>query len=186
MKFKFVEGVKKSNSHPAIKIALRKWLEQQFDIDSILDIYGGYGLMHEKVWSKYRYRTTEGEAIAWLKKNDIVENCFDIDPYASPYEALEVIADKTSKNKIGIVCTDGILRRGCMMRTEIPDFLCNKCNWPKRNLSLMAAIYHQYPRFLRHAISCICKNWDIEKLAVKYGMGTWKQATVYFAGILKK
>jgi len=186
MKFKIKNSGKKDNSHPSIKIALRKWLEQQLDIESVLDVYGGYGLMYKKVWNKYQYRASEKDSISWLNNNEIIENCFDIDPYASPYEALEIICNKTDKNEIGVVCTDGMLRRVCMMRTSIPDFLCDKCGWDKRDFSLMAGIYHQYPSFLRHVLSCICNDYSIDKLAIQYGIGTWKQATVYWACVLRR
>jgi len=85
-----------------------------------------------------------------------------------------------------MACTDGTLRRVAMMRTAIPEFIRNKCDWPERSLTLMAAIYHRYPSYLRHVLNCIVPQWSVDRLVVKYGCGTWKQATVYFAVILNK
>jgi hypothetical protein len=53
-------------------------------------------------------------------------------------------------------------------------------------MKLMDVIYNKYPAFLRHVIKLIVPNYEIERLAVKYGEGTWKQATAYFGVILKR
>jgi len=180
---------KHDNSHPLEKIALREWVLTHISQAHILDIYGGNGLMFEKVWKSKgeSYSSTDGDAIQWLQSRaELTENVFDIDPYASPYEALEIIGQKVALDRIGVVCTDGTLRRVAMMRTKIPKFLQDQCGWPERSLTLMAGIYHQYPRYLRHVLSCVASQWKIERLAIQYGKGTWKQATVYFAAILTK
>ena len=180
---------KHDNSHPREKIALREWVLTHVHNAHVLDVYGGNGLMFEWVWkSKSKsYRTSDGDALTWLQSQQkFTENVFDIDPYASPYEALEIIGNKSTAERIGIVCTDGTLRRVAMMRTRLPEFFRNRCGWPERSLTLMAGIYHQYPRYLRHVLACVLPLWDVEHLAVQYGKGTWKQATVYFAAILTK
>ena len=177
------------NSHPREKIALREWILEYIPKAHVLDVYGGNGLMFENVWVKKAesYRATEGDAVQWLStQQGIPENVFDVDPYASPYEALEIIGQKATTERIGVVCTDGTLRRVAMMRTGIPEFFQKRCGWPKRDLSLMAAIYHQYPAYLRHVLACVVPGRSIERLAVQYGKGTWKQATCYFAAVLMK
>lgn len=179
----------KNNSHPREKIALRQWILKYIPLASVLDIYGGNGLMFEKVWKlkSESYSSTDGDALQWLQsQTELTENVFDVDPYASPYEALEIIGRKATTDRVGIVCTDGTLRRAGMMRTKIPKFLQDRCGWPKRSLTLMAGIYHQYPSYLRHVLVCIMPQWEIERLAIQYGKGTWKQATVYFAAVLTK
>ncbi len=180
---------KHDNSHPLEKIALREWILTHIIQAHVLDVYGGNGLMFEKVWKikAVSYRTAEGDALQWLQsKNQFTENVFDVDPYASPYEALDIIGQKATAGRAGIVCTDGTLRRVAMMRTHIPEFFRERCGWPERSLTLMAGIYHQYPRYLRHVLACVLPQWEIERLAIKYGRGTWKQATVYFAAVLTK
>ena len=180
---------KHDNSHPREKIALREWVLTYIDQASVLDVYGGNGLMFERVWKvkAKQYRSPRGDALQWLsEQNELAENIFDIDPYASPYEALEIVGMKSTAARIGAVCTDGCLRRVAMMRTNIPEFFQKRCGWAKRDLSLMAGIYHQYPAYLRHVLACLAPQWEIERLAVQYGKGTWKQATVYFAAILTK
>jgi len=180
---------KHDNSHPLEKIALREWLLTYIAPAFVLDIYGGGGLMFKSVWKlkAKNYRATEGDALQWLQsQNKFTENCFDVDPYASPYEALEIIGKKATAAQIGIVCTDGTLRRVAMMRTRIPEFFRARCGWPERSLTLMAGIYHQYPRYLRHVLACVLPQYQVERLAIQYGKGTWKQATVYFAAILTK
>jgi hypothetical protein len=180
---------KHDNSHPREKIALREWVLTHVSPAHVLDVYGGNGLMFERVWKlkTESYRSADGDALEWLQsQNEFTENVFDVDPYASPYEALEIIGQKSTTERIGIVCTDGTLRRVAMMRTHIPEFLRQRCGWPERSLTLMAGIYHQYPRYLRHALTCIVPQREIERLAIQYGKGTWKQATVYFAAVLTK
>ncbi len=180
---------KHDNSHPQEKIALREWLLTHISAATVLDVYGGNGLMFERVWKSKaeNYRAAGGDAIQWLQsQNEFNENIFDIDPYASPYEALEIVGQKATLERIGIACTDGALRRVAMMRTRIPEFLRGRCRWPERSLTLMAGIYHQYPKYLRHVLACVCPRWEIERLAIQYGKGTWKQATVYFAAVLVK
>jgi tRNA G26 N,N-dimethylase Trm1 len=187
-KFK-INSEKKDNSHPKIKIALRKKISEFFEKINILDVYGGYGLMYDKVWKNIasEYNIVEGDSIEWLKnQRNFTANIYDVDPYASPFEAIELICEKTNNEKISIICTDGYLRRCAMMRTKFNKFTQMKTGWEERNLSLMAAIYHQYPKFLRYFLSKITKDFTIEKLYIKYGIGTWKQANVYFAVILKK
>jgi len=180
---------KHDNSHPLEKIALREWMLTHISPAYVLDVYGGNGLMFERAWQSKTesYHTAEGDALAWLQsQSEFTENVFDVDPYASPYEALEIIGRKSVAERIGAVCTDGTLRRVAMMRTHIPQFFRERCGWPERSLTLMAGIYHQYPRYLRHVLACILPQWEIERLAIQYGKGTWKQATVYFAAVLTK
>jgi hypothetical protein len=180
---------KHDNSHPAEKIALREWILTHISPAHVLDVYGGNGLMFERAWKSKAesYSSSDGDALEWLKSNkEFTENVFDVDPYASPYEALEIIGQKATTERIGIVCTDGTLRRVSMMRTRIPEFFRERCGWPERSLTLMAGIYHQYPRYLRHVLACVLPQWQVERLAVQYGKGTWKQATVYFSAILMK
>jgi hypothetical protein len=180
---------KHDNSHPLEKIALREWVLKYISPAHVLDVYGGNGLMFDKVWKTKAesYRTADGDSLQWLQsKKYFIENVFDIDPYASPYEALEIIAQKLRVERAGIICTDGTLRRVAMMRTHIPKFFQDRCQWPERSLTLMAGIYHQYPRYLRHVLACVAPQWEIERLAIQYGKGTWKQATVYFAAVLTK
>ena len=184
-----LEFQKRDNSHPLEKIALREWVLTHISPAHVLDVYGGNGLMFERAWKSKAesYSSSDGDALEWLKSNkEFTENVFDIDPYASPYEALEIIGQKATTERIGIVCTDGTLRRVSMMRTRIPKFFRDRCGWPERSLTLMAGIYHQYPRYLRHVLACVLPRWEVERLAVQYGKGTWKQATVYFAAILTK
>lgn len=180
---------KKDNSHPKVKVALREWLILNCGRESILDVYGANGLMYESVWKDKvkQYIASSGESISFLNgQGSFDQQLFDIDPYASPYEAIKVICSKSTKNKIGIVCTDGCLRRVCMMRTGIPEFIQAQTGWPKKDLSLMAAIYHRYPEYLRYLLKCVIGDYRIDKLVIKYGQGTWKQATVYFAACLSR
>ena len=117
---------KHDNSHPLEKAALREWVLTHISPARVLDVYGGNGLMFERVWKSKteNYRTADGDALEWLNtQKEFTENIFDIDPYASPYEALEIISQKATTMRIGIVCTDGTLRRVAMMRTRIPKFL---------------------------------------------------------------
>ncbi len=187
MKFK-IQSTQKDNSHPAIKIALRKWLLKFFKNPSILDVYGGGGLMFKRVWNgaTSKYQKTSGDPILWLEsQKTLSHDIYDVDPYASPYEALFIIGQKSTKRKIGVVCTDGSLRRCALMRTKIPEFLQEKCKWPQRDLNLLAAIYYQYPSYLRFVLKTTTEM-EIKNLAIKYGIGTWKQATCYYAAILER
>lgn len=116
---------KHNNSHPLEKIALREWVLKYITAAHVLDVYGGNGLMYERVWKlkAESYLTAEGDSLQWLADQiKFTNNVFDVDPYSSPYEALEIIGNKTVTAQIGIVCTDGTLRRVAMMRTRIPEF----------------------------------------------------------------
>jgi len=181
--------IHKDNTHPGIKTALRRWILKEFSAPSVLDIYGGYGLMWQLVWSKHAndYTASTGEALSWLgAQNALQYNVFDIDPYSSPYEALQIVAEKATGDRIGIVCTDGCLRRQAHMRGRLPKILQQCCNWDWHDKALMTAIYYQYPRFLRFALVRVMKGWEIEALVVKYGKGFGKSSTVYFAAIMKR
>jgi hypothetical protein len=180
---------KQNNSHLGIKIAIREWVLKHVTPTGIIDVYGGHGVMFNRVWRLCAapYRTSCGDAVEWLSnQRRFAENVFDVDPYASPYEAMEAIGRRAESGRIGVACTDGTLRRVAMMRTKIPRFIQDRCGWVERDLQLMAGIYHQYPKFLRHVIGCVMPCWSVERLVVQYGIGTWRQATVYFAAILAK
>lgn len=188
-KFKIKSTDKKDNSHPYIKIKLREKMIEYEENIVCLDVYGGFGLMYQKIWSRenIEYNSTVGDSLTWLNENNLDKyNVFDIDPYSSPFEAIEIICTKTTQNNIIIICTDGYLRRMGLMRMKLNKFICNKTGWADRDLTLLAAIYHQYPSFLRFLLSKIIKDFTIDKLYIKYGEGTWKQATVYFAIKLKR
>jgi hypothetical protein len=177
------------NSHPVIKIALRQWIAEKFELPIVLDVYGGYGMMYESVWKVLakEYLTSEGEAINWLdSQKRLGADIFDVDPYSSPYEALEMIGNKAIKKHIGIVCTDGCLRRQAHMRGHLTKFLEQKCGWDSSNKGLMAAIYYQYPSFLRFVLQKIMPEWKASSLAIKYGIGFGRQSTVYFACLMEK
>jgi hypothetical protein len=183
-----IKSVKKNNSHPAIKLAIRQFIIDRIKPQSILDIYGGNGLMFNKIWRKQNvpYRTAGGDAIKWLNEFEIYDNIIDIDPYGSPFEALEILLNKHTMERIGVVCTDGYLRRACMMKTKFTDIF-RRLGFPERNSNLMSAIYYHYPQHLRNIIMKLGNNkWVIDSLVVKYGTGTWKQATCYFGCILKR
>lgn len=176
----------KDNSHPAIKIALRKWLISELKPKSVIDVYGGHGMMFERLWKDFEYSCSEGDSIEWLNKQTILDfDLFDIDPYSTPYEALEIVCNKTNKNIIGVVCTDGMLKRQAGMRGNFTKFIQKKCNWPAKDNTLMAGVYHQYPKFLRYVIKCVCPDFNIEKLAIKTGLKQ-SQATVYWAALFTR
>lgn len=178
--------VHKDNSHPLIKISLRKWIIDKACPINVLDVYGGHGMMYKRVWKNFEYETSNGDAVEYLNKKVYLDfDCYDIDPYSSPYEALEIICKKSKKTKIGVVCTDGMLRRQAGMRGNFTKFIQKKCGWPAKDNTLMAGVYHRYPEFLRHVISCVCADFEIENLAIKYGLKQ-SQATVYWAAVLKK
>jgi len=175
------------NSFPAMKLALRRWIVEKFENPTVLDIYGGYGKMYQQLWYKYSYTATKGDALQWLSAQESLNfDIYDVDPYSSPYEALQIVAEKATGDRIGIVCTDGCLRRQAHMRGRLPKILQQCCNWDWHDKALMAAIYYQYPRFLRFALVRVMKGWEIEALAVKYGKGFGKSSTVYFAAIMKR
>lgn len=187
-KFKITTS-RNDNSNPVKKIGLRKTVAELFTERHVLDIYGGNGVMYRTVWCNVSdsYAVAGNDAISWLKlKSDLHQNIYDIDPYASPFEAIEIICEKSIPDRIAITCTDGYLRRCAMMRTHFNKYIQHKTGWPDRDLTLMAAIYHQYPSFLRYLLSRIIHDYEINKLFVKYGSGTWNQATVYFAAILSR
>jgi len=176
--------IHKNNSNPEIKIALRKWLIGNIDICSVLDVYGGHGLMYDRVWKTFEYSFTKNDSLKWLgMQKGLIHDCFDIDPYSSPFEAMEIVCKKAIKGRIGIVCTDGFLRRQAGMRGNFTKFIQEKCNWPAKDNDLMARVFHQYPSYLRHVINRICGDYEIEKLAIKYGPKL-QHSTVYFAAIL--
>lgn len=59
---------KHNNSHPRTKIALREWVLKQVSRIHVLEVYGGGGLMYDKVWGKSveNYSHSEGDALEWL------------------------------------------------------------------------------------------------------------------------
>lgn len=180
----------KDNSHPLTKIALRKWIINKIGVKNlkILDVYGGYGVMYNTLYSKISisYEATKGDALDWLRNRIALDHTiFDVDPYSSPYEALIEISKRYQSNRLGICCTDGCLRRQCHMRGNIPTTLQALCGWPGRDHTLMASIYYNYPAYLRGILHKIFPLMQIESLVVKYGIGFGKASTVYFAAILK-
>ena len=186
-RFKIVPKPPSENSHPGIKISLRKWLAGYFDRRSVLDVYGGHGWMYRAVWKDIasEYCAANGDALGFLSSCDVLDfDIFDVDPFASPFEALHLIGSRAKKERIGIVCTDGSLRRQGLMRGKLSPFLQESCGFPARDKKLLAAIYWQYPKFLRFILEKLMDHHRIANLAIKYGEGTWRQGTVYFAAVL--
>jgi len=173
------------NSFPVMKVALRVWIAEKFENPSVLDVYGGYGQMYRQVWQKYaaNYCSTEGDALEWLKKKEVLDyDIYDIDPYASPYEAMILVAAKNTKNRIGIVATDGTLRRQALFYNTsfIHKYMC----WDSKNKAMQGAIYHQYPNCLKAIINKIFGG-EIKNMAVKSGKGFGKNGTSYFAVVIE-
>lgn len=189
---KIKQWKQKNNSSPGLKVSIRKWVVSKMSGDLfVLDVYGGYGLMHSLLWKHVSktYRSSIGDAMLFLEnEGTLQENVFDIDPYASPYEALFFVLEKAVCNEIAVVCTDGSLRRQCFMRSKIPLFIQKHTGWPRRDLSLMASIWYQYPAYLRFLINKLgVDRWEIKHLAVEYSKGTPRnQQTCYFAALLKR
>lgn len=149
------------NGSPARKVALRRWLLAQLrrHVDRaprVLDCYGPYGVMHAKVWREAAssYAGTEGGAYAWLTSHDLTGfDLFDLDAYGSPYEALEAVAQGADPTAvIGVVATDGALRKEALYRANMPRFLQDRMKWPRRDDVLFAAIYYRYPNYARAVI----------------------------------
>ena len=175
------------NSFPAMKLALRRWIVDKFENPTVLDVYGGYGKMYQQLWYKYSYTATKGDALQWLSAQESLNfDIYDVDPYSSPYEALNIINKKAIKNRIGIICTDGCLRRQAQMRGNFPEIIQALCGWPAKNNHLMASLYYNYPKYLKFIIYKVMDRWEILNMAVKYGKGWGKSSTVYFAAILEK
>lgn len=177
------------NSFPALKIALREWVVAEFMSARVLDVYGGYGLMYRQVWSRVSssYEATDGDSLAWLQDRESLDyDLFDVDPYGSPFEALQIIAKRAIRNRIGLVCTDGCLRRQGTYRGNLPKVVEQTCGWGSENKALMASIYYNYPGHLRYLLRHLMPGWFIETLAVRYGKGGGKHTMAYFAFILKR
>lgn len=90
------------NSFILIKIAIRQWVLQYFNRPHILDIYGGYGEMYNKVWKENAliYNVATGDAIKYLQQQkELNQDVFDVDPYGSPYKAIYEIIQKVTKIK---------------------------------------------------------------------------------------
>ena len=144
--------------------------------------------MYALVWSRVaaEYEGTSGDALTWLKERPVLDHdIFDIDPYSLPYEAIALVGQRATKDRIGLVCTDGCLRREAQRRANLPQFVQEACGWPRRDHTLMASIDWQYPRFLRFVLGRILPDFEIEALALKVGRGI-KSRTVYFAAGLKR
>lgn len=144
------------NRSPGRKIALRRWLiEKCGDAPRVLDCFGPRGLMFERVWrdAAEKYDGTTGGAYTWLTRNNLDDwNIFDLDAFASPWECVEAIGEKTRGRAVGIVATDGVLRKEALFRANMPRFLQSRMGWPRRDDALFAAIYWRYPHFARAVI----------------------------------
>jgi hypothetical protein len=182
-------GKRYDNSFPAAKIALREWIADQFESPSVLDVYGGWGMMERQVWKRKAkiYQAIEGEALAWLEsQTELNHDIFDVDPWGSPYEALESINRKATQSKIGIVCTDGFLRSRGKMRLRLSPLLQQVMGWPSKDNHLLASIYYNYGSYLRAVLPRLMTNFEIERLAIKIGRGSGKTGTCYFAAKLTR
>lgn len=177
----------KDNSNPAAKVAVRRWLIGAVNPNTCLEVYGPRGMMYRKVWrGSVECSGTVGDSLSWLSQNELGYDIYDVDPYGSPFDALGLIGARSSRQTIGIACTDGALRRAGMMRAKLPKSIAERCGWPERDMALLAAIYHRYPSFLRAALSAFMPSYEIRRLVVTYGTGTWKQATTYFAAVMDR
>ena len=181
-------GTHHDNSFVLQKIALRKWITDKIKPSSVLDCYGGNGEMFGQVWSKFNcsYSSTEGDALKWLSAHNLNYDIFDIDSYGSPWEALRIVNDRSYMNQIGIVCTDGALKRAGQIRGTIPRILVDAMGWDKTSRELKAWIFYHYPQACRLCLDKIMSNYVIERLAVKEHNKVGYCGTAYFAAVLVK
>jgi len=187
------EEQRQDNTNVCAKIALRLWMldllsEKPTNI-SVLDVYGAFGMMYRQVWEKGagRYEGSQGDALEWLETHDLNYDIYDIDPWGSPYEALAIINRKATLERIGIVATDGYLLRHGQMRGYISRVLQETMGWPKKDNSLLAAIYYDYSAFLRGILVKLMNRYDLQRLAVAKNRGKGKQGgnVAYFAGVFR-
>lgn len=186
--FKMGKWKPTDNSTPGAKIALRLWLLEKIPGATVMELYGGGGVMNDQVWSERASAVTinEGDALKRLFEHDTLpQQVFDVDSYASPFEAIELIGQKATSTTVGVVATDGSLRRSAMMRTRISSYLVEKCGFDNASKTQKANIFHNYPSFLLQVLRAILPDWTVEAIAVKYAEGgAWKQATAYFAVVI--
>ncbi len=144
--------------------------------------------MYKQVWQTRitAYQVVEGDALKWLAAHELGFDVFDIDPWGSPWEALEIINTKAIRDRIGIVCTDGALKKAAMIRSPISKSIIRATRWDSKSNHLKAWVYYHYPAACRYVLERIMSNWTIEKLAVKEHGGAGTAGTVYFAAICIK
>lgn len=179
-------GIKHDNTFIVQKIALRLWLLDYFKNPRVLDIYGGNGAMFRQVWKTQNYTLGEGDALKWLAAHDLDYDIYDIDTWGSPWEALAIINNKCQKGRIGIICTDGAVKRAGQVRGTIPNIVLKALDWDGKDRRLKAEIYYHYSVACRQIIKAIMSNYNIERLAIKEHGKCGYCSTVYFAAILKK
>lgn len=137
--------------------------------------------MFQNCWKKLKCMSSTGEALSWLERNeDWSHDIYDVDPYSSPWEAIELIGGKTS-NRIGVVASDGSLRRQVLFRRH--SQVMDKAGWDYKDRRVQGLIYWQYPS----AITFLLEKFfvrKVEKIAVKYGKGIGHSCTSYFAAVI--
>jgi len=89
--------VKYDSSSLAGKVALRLWLLRLLEAEGVVpviaDLYGPFGAMWRQVYQNRCYVGSTGDAVKWLRTEDISGiNFFDLDPYGSPWGAMNIIA----------------------------------------------------------------------------------------------
>jgi len=180
-------GKRHDSSFSIQKVGLRWWLCDQMPASSVLDVYGGYGLMWRQVWERRAttYTATDGDALKWLEFHNLDYDIYDIDPWGSPWEALDRINQKSTKDKIGIVCTDGAVKRQGQIRGLMPKIIVEKLAWDTKDKRLLAEVFYHYPAACRQILRAVMPSHKIIALAVKEHGGCGC-GTAYFAAILQK
>ena len=179
--------IQHDSSFPIQKVGLRLWLCDKMSALNVLDVYGGYGLMYRQVWEKRAttYTATEGDALGWLGTHSLDYDIYDVDPWGSPWEVLDIINQKSIKETIGIACTDGAVKKEGQIRGTIPKIVTEKLAWDSKDKRLLAEIFYHYPVACRQILRVIMINYKITSLAVKEHGGAGV-GTAYFAAILEK
>ncbi len=110
------------NSEERLKLAVRRWLADQFDDWRVLDLYcGEEGRMYQGVWSeassyfgvdKFRphslattVKMSAERASQQLRLDDY--NLFDVDCYASPWAVARTICRRRGPGCFGLAMTSG-------------------------------------------------------------------------------
>jgi hypothetical protein len=73
----------KSNSHPTIKLGHRHWLLSVLpEAQSVLEVYGGGGMMFAGVWQPASIcaTSTDGDALDWLNSHDTEKTICTTEP----------------------------------------------------------------------------------------------------------
>lgn len=87
---------------------------------------------------------------------------FDVDPWGDPWEAIRIVGQRATAQRIALFVCDGYLPMVGRMRFPWPLSVRNNLGWRDDDDTRKAWVWYHYPAAFREVLACVMPGWVIE------------------------